>query len=384
MQINSSLSQDLPLPSHFSRRFLIQPWERVQFALRFVLATGIGWLTVAIVLRPLQNPELPALWQEGGVLGTFVSGFVSGTIVGATQWFVLRRYIPDWLWILANTTGYVVAMTTLWAWRELINHLINRAEPFTWLAGFPPQTTVIVLSGLGMLLTVLCTIWLGLAQWLVLRQYARPSWGWLFVPAIAVVVSSSCFLLQLGLNASGKIIPLDMTVLAAGVLGTTQAIGLCVLYQRISTGQSLMPHAALKETPEILGYSRVRAIAAQLRQQIDQNWQKEITGDRPLIYIVATTSSGSVVTCEPSDRVARDAVDLTPLPDLVNATTEAIDTTTPLAWFRVFFLPSGRLKVLPRRGLPLTLLTVLLLILVVATSAAISVGRAYVEVLNPV
>jgi hypothetical protein len=164
-----------------------------------VLATGFGWLLVEGILSSLKTPVIAAFWQPQGMLGTLVMGLVSGLIVGATQWLVLRRYVPDWLWILANAAGYVLFMITLQGWRDLVfAGVVNLPlQNLSWLGGI-----------LGVLLATLCAFWLGFAQWLVLREYARHSWKWIVVPPLAVLLAFALFTGSLLLSQMGFLLPL--------------------------------------------------------------------------------------------------------------------------------------------------------------------------------
>ncbi|MBD2021170.1 hypothetical protein H6F43_13385, partial [Leptolyngbya sp. FACHB-36] len=145
MLLSTSLPLSESMPLSTSQRFLIPPFQRLRFTVLFMVATGLGWFLVGFVLQSLQQPPFTIVWQPQGLLGTFVNGLVAGLIVGATQWIVLRRYVPDWLWMLVTCAGYVMVMTTLQSWSGLIE--VSTIAPA--LSTLPPQATAIVLSMLS-------------------------------------------------------------------------------------------------------------------------------------------------------------------------------------------------------------------------------------------
>lgn len=339
---SSTMAPIQPLRFH---EFLIPPFDRLKFTLLFVLATGFGWLLVEGILSSLKTPVIAAFWQPQGMLGTLVMGLVSGLIVGATQWLVLRRYVPDWLWILANAAGYVLFMITLQGWRDLVfAGVVNLPlQNLSWLGGI-----------LGVLLATLCAFWLGFAQWLVLREYARHSWKWIVVPPLAVLLAFALFTGSLLLSQMGFLLPLDARVLGAGALGTTQAIALCTLGKK-AAGTSHSPPSLLETAPEMLDYGQVQALAEQLERRLNQAWNQEISSDRPLVYQVGVDATGTIAAYEPLNQSALDHAQQTPLPDLLRPPAEPgdIETPLPLAKFQIRFLPSGSLEIISWRGIPL-------------------------------
>ena len=116
------------------------------------LAYPIGGLITSLVFGRLDN-------AAEGILG----GVVVGLVVGAAQYFALRgRLAVDWRWIAATTVGIVVgigASIALFGTENTMDAILRRA----------------LLTGLV----------LGIAQWGLLRQYARRAWLW--VPVVTVM-----------------------------------------------------------------------------------------------------------------------------------------------------------------------------------------------------
>jgi hypothetical protein len=301
------------------------------------------------------------------LLAAFVAVFVAGLIVSATQWFVLRWYIPDWLWILANTAGYVMLMTTLQAWHSVFDQSVANGHLPAILGSLSAQIIPLAIALGGVLLSAACTIWLGLAQWLVLRHYTRPSWGMILVPAIAVFLSSGIMIVDTLLSWFHLNIPVDVAILGAGILGTTQAIALCSLRAKKAT--VLSENDLLATAPELINSMQVQALARRLHRQLKQIWNRNSLCDRPVTYLLGVTATGTIAAYDPLTPDAIAAVDQTPLPSLVN-TSELPDTDYPaLARFQVTWTPAGRLKILALRGISLVWLSLEMLILVLAGSA---------------
>lgn len=354
------------IPQIHSQRYLISPFERIQFTGLFVLATGVGWFVIGLILRSVQDLTLVNYLEGRGLLSALVSGFVSGLVVSATQWFVLRRYLPDWLWILAGATGYVLLTTTLEAWWGWIGQAMTLPEVMALAEKVPPQTMVTLTGLTRMGLAAVCSIWLGVAQWLLLRQYTRFSRWWIGVPAIAVMVSALFTAFSAGLVLLNVNVPLDSNVLGAGILGITQAIALCAL-QRRTSNHTL---TALTTSP-VLDYNQATRLGKRLHQHLSDAWTSEHLNQESLNYLVAVTETGAIATYKPINQPAIDQVQQTPLPKLVipEVLTPENGTIPPLAQFDVTFLPSGKLQVRPWQGVPLLWITVGMLIIILAISA---------------
>jgi hypothetical protein len=351
------------------QKYCIPPTERLKFAVLFVLATGFGSFLVRFVLHTLQHPIVPTFWQTSGLIGAFISGLVSGTLVGATQWFVLRRYLPDWLWMLATTAGYVILMPILHTWqRILVEQMMPLMAGLFWFDALPSPVVLAVQSIIGIGLAAICSVWLGFMQWLVLRQYAKPSWGWIYVPSIAVLLAGALLLVRRVIPLLTTL-PLAMEVFTPGIIGATQAIACCALYRRISPAGAAP--SLLTIAPEILNRRQLQPLTRQLYAQLSQAWTTELEIDRPLNYLVGVNSAGTIVDYEPQHILATEQIGQTPLPILADTTGYLHNARNPqpLARFQVSFLPAGQLQVRSYRGLSLLELASLLLGLVTVASA---------------
>ncbi len=355
----------MPSISHAQSRHLIPPFERIQFTGLFVLATGVGWFLIGLTLRSVQDPTWVNYLEGKGLLSALVTGFVSGIVVSATQWLVLRRYLPDWLWILAGATGYVLLITTLEAWWGWIGQAMTLPEVNALAEKVLPQAMVMLTGFTRSVLAAICSIWLGLAQWLLLRQYTRSSRWWIGVPSIAVITSALFTALSAGLALLNVNVPLDVNVLGAGVLGSIQAIALCALQRRDSN------HTVPLLTPSGVSYNRARQLGKRLHQHLSDAWTSEHLNQESLHYRVAVTETGAIAAYQPMNQPATHQVQQTPLPKLVipevlNPDNGIVPT---LAQFDVAFLPSGKLQVRPWNGVPLLWITAGMLTLILAASA---------------
>jgi hypothetical protein len=354
-----------------SQQFLIFPPERLRFTLLFILATGFGWAFTTILFHSVHDPILQTYLAEQGLIASFVTGFVSGLIVSAAQWLILRRYLPDCLWILASAVGYVLLTTTLEAGWNWIAILLRLDSVVSWLNGLSPLALPILSSSLRTVVTAICAIWLGGAQWLLIRHYSRSSAWWIGTPSIAVLLSAGIMGLSALLPGIHIILPLEPSVLGAGVLGTTQAIAACMLWRKSGNVMLGNHRNPLVAAPEILRYGQVQTLARELYRQLNHTWIQESAQTEPLTYLVGVTDGGAIAAYQPINPVASNQVAQTPLPSMVipELIRQVNGKAQPLARFNVSFLPSGGLKIAPWRGIPLLWLTCGLFTSIIVLSA---------------
>jgi hypothetical protein len=350
-----------------TQQLLIPPFERSRFTVHFVVATGLGWFLISLVLHSVQAPL--GLNQQG-LLGAFVTGLVSGLMVSTCQWLVLRRHLPDWLWILASTTGYVLLTLMLESWWGWFGQLLNYPLVADWVSDVPATTMAIASAMIRTLIAAVSALWLGLTQWLFLRQYTRSNRWWIGLPSLAVLLSATLASLNLLLPTAALNLALDANVLGAGILGITQAIGFCALYKQARPERLEIPASPVALAPELLNYNQVKSLKKRLNQQLNQSWTTEHLNEEVLTYRVGVTENGAIVGYTPINLPAIEQVHQTPLPSLTVPEAYAVNgKRPPVARFEVSFLPSGRLQIRSWRGSPLVWVAAEMLILVVVGSA---------------
>lgn len=361
-----------------AQQLLIPPFERSRFTVLFVLATGLGWFLISLVLHSVQN--LPGVTNQS-LLGAFVTGLVSGLMVSACQWLVLRRYLPDWLWILASTTGYVLLTLTLESWWGWFGQLLSEPAVTQWANKLPATTVPIVSALLRSLLATVSALWLGLTQWLFLRYYTRSNHWWIGIPSLAVLWSAVLATLNIWLPTSPLNLALDPNVLGAGILGITQAIGFCALYKQARPERLEVPASPVAQAPEMLDYAQVKSLKKRLHQQLNQAWTSEHLNEEVLTYRVGVMENGAIVGYTPINPPAIEQVSQTPLPSLTVPEAYSMKGQTAIARFEVYFLPSGRLRIQSWRSSPLLWVAAEMLMLVVVGSAIVAhLGTALLDV----
>lgn len=362
-----------------AQQLLIPPFERSQFTVLFVLATGLGWFLISLVLHSVQN--LPELTNQS-LLGAFVTGLVSGLMVSACQWLVLRRYLPDWLWILASTTGYVLLTLTLESWWGWFGQLLSEPAVTQWANKLPATTVPIASALLRSLLAAVSALWLGLAQWLFLRYYTRSNRWWIGIPSLAVLLSAVLATLNVWLPISPLNLTLDPNVLGAGILGITQAVGFCALYKQARPERLEVPASPVAQAPEMLDYAQVKSLKKRLHQQLHQAWTSEHLNEEVLTYRVGVMENGAIVGYTPINPPAIEQVSQTPLPSLTVPEAYSMKGQVAIARFEVYFLPSGRLRIQSWRSSPLLWVAAEMLMLVVVGSAIVAhLGTALLAVI---
>lgn len=103
-----------------------------------------------------------------------LAGVVEGAILGAAQWFVLRRTFPAlsarrWIGVTALAAGFA------WSVAAVVVGNSGRINALP----VPVLLTVIAVAGMSILLAP------GIGQWLVLRHHVRDAFVWIWVNAVA-------------------------------------------------------------------------------------------------------------------------------------------------------------------------------------------------------
>ncbi|MBW4489593.1 MAG: hypothetical protein KME12_17560 [Trichocoleus desertorum ATA4-8-CV12] len=304
--------------------FLIEPPQRLRFALLFTFLTLLSGL-MAVALSWGLALGLYGRLPEAivGIGRQWLEWILVGGAVGSGQWLILRRYIPSQFWIGATALGWIVANAVA------ASSLDNSGEFLSHLA----------------------FVWLGFAQWLVLRQFAKPAWFWILLPCVAsfgsFVVS---LLLQAAASTAGELGALLLPIASQfTVLGAVQAIALCTLRQqgRSHSRRGSKPDSS-SITPEITNLEQLRSLAQQLQAQLNQTTIAKIAADPDLIYLVDVTEDGAIAMYQPVNQAAFDYADQTPLPTLL-AVSESPQTEASqqksLARLQVIFQAGGTLAI---------------------------------------
>jgi hypothetical protein len=213
------------------------------------------------------------------------------------------------------------------------------------------------MEGLGEFFSNLAFIWLGFAQWLVLRQFAKPAGFWILLPCVA---SFGSFLLAPLFNALANTVGqlgalLLLSVNQFAILGVVEAIALCTLRQkgRNSHRRGAATDLGLATSPEITNLEQLRSLAQQIHSQLVQAGTPEIADDQDLIYLVDVTAEGAIADYQPVNQAAFDYIDKTPLPTLlVVAESPQAEASQPrsLGRLQVIFQTAGRLVIRSATG----------------------------------
>ncbi len=400
------------------KQLLIEPFERLGFIITFVLVTLIASLGARFVFLNLPLYSVPIENGTGAIIfgetwrtvDAAILGAVFGAIVGASQWLVLRKFVPDWGWIIATTAGWCGFQLTRWAWQNLVIQLLMSGQ----LSDFsrnPVMMGVALLLSLG--ISFLATLWLGLLQWLILRKYVRSARWWLFIfPATLLIWAclmsligfavatfsgslrsglfsdwSVVFTISLG-TARSLIFFRDLPFPA--ILAIAQATGLCLFQRKLrntdsSTSINLNP--LLTTAPQITNFIKIRDLSDKLYHQIHRSWNPETTLSTDPIYLLGLTADGKIIVCQPADRYAADCMSQTPLPSLINNYSDNdIEQyyDQPLARFLVTFTSVGSLEVRSCRSYKLfwIVLSVLALVLIISTCLSLFMEQSRLRKLN--
>jgi hypothetical protein len=109
--------------------------------------------------------------------------------------------------------------------------------------------------------------------------------------------------------------------------------------------------ALLTSVPEITDASQLRALNRQVYNQIHPNWKNRQGLKEDLIFRVGVAADGAIVGYKAVTPGANEAVNQTPLPNLIyNPAVRPPITNEPIAQYRVVFTRDGVLQVSPWRG----------------------------------
>ena len=341
-----------------AQRLLIKPFERVRFVVFFILYTS---LCQGILFFIFQQPAFDALWKQSKYQYAIVTGIITGTFVGASQWLVVRKYVPDWKWILAVSIGSTFisyASTAQGAASDSILH--NSTNPVLNLQ--------VVLFFLGTIIFSVCTFFLdGYLQWLVLRPYIVAAKWWLFLHFIALILTLIPIIIP---SLTHGLVRFDSGVLLVAIKPAAQAISFCILYKKIANNTqrevSSQVESNLSVAPNIVNYWRIQSLGRKLYKSLNRVWQTDLNCNEQLIYLIGVNSNGTIFDYKPMNQAAIDYIDQTPLPNL----THHSDSTDSLylAKFQVVFTPPATVKIYSCSGIPLLWLGVGVYLVIIGIS----------------
>lgn len=306
--------------------FLIPSSEQRRFLILFTLMSGVGLVVGALINDLLTlNPAFSEYALKNGKSVIFLNSLIVGASLGVSQWFILRKYLPGWWWIVATCVGWSISTVFARAWLGYIGGSLNS----------------------------IFYIWLGITGWLLLRRKVFSAWWWLFIAPFSVYVfkltAAIVFFALMHINLSGWRDPSVILIqnISGVVIGLIQALTLCIL--RKKTGRTAFISGLdlpLFLAKEITDSRQIQALAQRLRYKIERAWQKKSNLTQKLIYIVAIASDGSIVFYHPVNQPAINNINLTPLPKLVESKyTGGVAVEQLVARFRVVFTPSGGLEI---------------------------------------
>jgi hypothetical protein len=341
-----------------AQRLLIKPFERVRFLILFILATGLAqWSGILIA----SQPSLSLLWQRSPLQYGIVMGILIGTLMGAAQWLILRRYVSDWKWIVVVSVSSVFS-TTIQAVLEMFRASLFSATDNPLLGGGQEKISFLVAVILSSILALATLPISGYLQWYVLRPYVDRARWWIWTPLIAPVVVFG--LSQILSFLSGNRVQIYGYLSDWMVVPLIQALCFCLLHKR---RESSIAESALALAPDIVNYWDVQTLKQNLNQRISQVWKTDLTiAVKQLSYLVGVSRDGAIVCYEPVDQASMDNVDQTPLPELAGRRSAGVlepgnltGSLTDFAKFQVVFTPPSSVQVQAWRGMPLVWLGVI-------------------------
>jgi hypothetical protein len=338
-----------------AQKLFIKPFERVKFVLIFCLSTTLSQLVSFFILQQLA---FDALGELNEIQYSIVAGILTGTFVGAAQWFVLRKYVPDWKWILVVSLG-ITFLSSISATSRVLNS-----------SSFPNINLQVVLLYLIQAIASLGALLLyGYLQWWILRPYIVKGRWWIFLPLISILIVPF-HVIFIYLTGIRSLVNFDFYIFSSILSPAIQAISFCSLQRKSPLNAhpevSSQVESNLFLAPDIVNYWKIRSLTRKLYQRINQAWKTDLNCNEQLIYLIGVSRNGTIIGYEPMNKVAVDCIDQTPLLNL----THHSDSTNSLsiAKFQVVFTPPATVKIYSWRGIPLLWLAVSVYLVILAIS----------------
>jgi hypothetical protein len=188
-------------------RHKIDRWNSFGLWERWVLQSAIA----QIIGLAIVGVASVVVGRMGYIRGTFtLVGLLEGTVLGFTQWLILRRYIQhSTRWIFATIIG------GLFAWFTGLTISVVMAFAFAGVTGSYVTTAFIqglILLGMGI------GGMLGFCQWLVIRKQIRYGIWWIFANAIAWSLGLLIAYFGVGAIAEKSSIQTALTTVATGAI----------------------------------------------------------------------------------------------------------------------------------------------------------------------
>jgi hypothetical protein len=249
---NTPSRPPLLIPRSGRRRFLISfiGLTILGFAIGGVLTVIVNLAADRFIFNGAIEPVSP-----GGVAKEVLVGLLLGATIGTAQWFELRRHLKSsYLWILANSLGYVATSNALFL--ILLLSLSSSALtqlPSDFLGLFAISmnqnpANFLPVIGLGFLLAASWSgVVIGMPQWLVLRKSSQPIWWWILAMIVPGAIASSFWVMMIAAaqfvpsaNVSGVLTYLAIASFAvhSTVYGVVQGVSLCACRQKVERIQS--------------------------------------------------------------------------------------------------------------------------------------------------
>lgn len=356
-----------------AQKLLIKPFERLGFVIIFVLTTGLSQILANLVIR---QPSFNLLWERSPIQYAIVSGIITGVLIGASQWLILRKYVSDWKWILAigvSTTLMQTIRAKSDIWRESI--LAASRLSVVSIQEVLPRVIIIFLSSIGAIFIY------GYLQWYILRQYVTKAHWWIFIPFIAmlfivilaIILPLSFWVFSFGISSSlelltAGLLKFDIGIIQLTIFPATQAIGFCILRRKYVNDYPVF-HSPLALSCDIVDYWEILRLEKLIYKRISQIWETDLEDSiEKLIYLVGVNLSSSKITYEPMNQASSENVDQTPLPRLANACNDfdlGSEEINSIAKFQVVFTPPGMVQISSWRGIPLLWIGVALYVAII-------------------